>query len=255
MRPVTRRALAAAAALALGALAAPASAQQAAPAASGTVERAPGETGSERTMGVEVKLGGFKPRIDSEPGLGGTPYQDTFGDSAMLLLEGSGERQFFQAFGTAGVGLSAGYAEKFAPAHLADGTPASESTGLRLVPLSLFGVYRFDYAAHVWGIPLVPYVKAGLHYTLWWSTKGASLETTSSGGSAIGGRWGWGFSGGLSLLLDVFEPRVARDFDTDAGVNHSYLFVELNYADVNNFYTGGLDLSGRYLTFGIAFEL
>src|SRR5207244_4864091 len=133
-------------------LAAPASAQQASPAPdNGTVERAPGETGSERTMGVEVKLGGFKPLIDSERGLGGTPYKDTFGDNAMLLLEGSGERQFFQAFGTAGVGLSAGYAEKFAPALLADGTLASESTGLRLVPLSLFGVYRFDYPAPVWG--------------------------------------------------------------------------------------------------------
>jgi len=242
-------AFAIAAALSLGA-AGPAQAQG----APGTVERAPGETGSERTMGLEVKLGGFKPLIDREPGLYGTPYASTFGGGPMLLFEASGERQLFQAFGTAGVGLSAGYAEKFAPAVLESGQSAAEGTGLRLVPLALFGVYRFDYAAHVWGVPLVPYVKAGLRYTVWWSTKGASLET-GTGGTAIGGRIGWGFSGGLSLLLDVFEPRLARDFDTDAGVNHSYLFAEWNFADVNNFYTGGLDLSGRYITFGVAFEI
>jgi hypothetical protein len=245
------RTVAAAAALALGAMAGPAWAQ----AAPGTVERAPGETGSERTVGVEVKLGGFKPLIDSERGLTSTPYKNTFGDNPMLLFEASGERQFFQAMGTAGIGLSAGYAEKFAPAHLKTGEAAAESTGLRLIPVSLFGVYRFDYPAHVWGIPLVPYVKAGLRSTIWWSTKGASLETTPSGGPAIGARLGWGFTGGLSLLLDVFEPRLARDFDTDAGVNHSYLFAEFNYADVNNFYTGGLNLSGRYFTFGVAFEI
>jgi hypothetical protein len=173
----------------------------------------------------------------------------------MLLVEGSGERQLFQAMGTAGVGVSAGYAEKYAPALLETGAAAAESTSLRLVPLSLFGVYRFDYAAHVWGIPLVPYVKAGLRYTIWWCSKGSSLESATTGGLAIGGRFGWGFSGGLSLLLDVFEPRLARDFDTDAGVNHSYLFAEFNFADVNNFYTGGFDLSGRYFAFGIAFEI
>lgn len=244
------RTVAAAAALSLGALAGPAWAQ-----APGTVERPPGETGSERTVGVEVKLGGFKPLIDRETGLSGTPYASTFGDSPMLLFEGSGERQLFQAMGTAGVGLSVGYAEKFAPAVLESGAQASESTSLRVVPLFLFGVYRFDYAAHVWGVPLVPYVKAGLRSSIWWCTKGSSLESTSSGGSAVGARLGWGFSGGLSLLLDVFEPRLARDFDTDAGVNHSYLFAEFNFADVNNFYTGGLDLSGRYFAFGVAFEI
>jgi hypothetical protein len=242
------RAVAAAAALSLGAVAW----GQPVP---GTVERAPGETGSERTAGVEVKLGGYKPLIDREQGVVNAPYASTFGDNPMLLLELSGERQLFQAMGTAGVGVSLGYAEKYAPARLESGAPASESTSLRLVPLYLFGVYRFDYAAHAYGIPLVPYVKAGLRYSIWWCTKGASLETTSTGGAAIGGQIGWGLGGGLSLLLDVFEPRLARDFDTDAGVNHSYLFAEWNFAEVNNFYTGGMDLSGRYFTFGVAFEL
>lgn len=219
-------------------------------------ERPPGEIGSERTMGVEVKLGAFTPLIDREVSLGAVkPYETIYGGDPMLLFNVSAERQLFQALGTAGVGLSGGYAEKYAPALLEDDSQAGESTGLRLVPLQLFGVYRFDYPAHAWGVPLVPYVKAGLSCTVWSASKGADLETTRNGKQAIGARWGWGFTGGLSLLLDVFEPRLARDFDTDMGVNHSYLFVEFNFTDVNNFYTAGLDLSGRYVMFGAAFEI
>ena len=242
-RRIGRRGLAAFAALP-ALLASPALAQG----SIGVAQRPPNEIGSERTMEVEVKLGGFKPNIDAE--FGGTgPYHDVFGDSYMLLIEAAGERQLFQAFGSAGIGFSAGYAEKFAPALLESGAPAAESTGLRLFPFKLFGVYRFDYAAHTWGVPLVPYVKAGLHCTVWSSVKGSMLETVSA-------RWGWGVTGGLSLLLDVFEPRLARDFDTDVGVNHSYLFAELNYAQVNNFAaSGGINLSGQYAMFGIAFEI
>jgi len=226
-----------------------------APAAWGQMQRPAGEVGTERTMAVEVKLGGYKPLIDEEAGLTNKPYQETFGDNPMILFEVSGERELFQAMGTASVGLSAGYAEKVAPAQKDSGEAASESTMLRVYPLQVFGSYRFDYAAITWGIPVVPYVKLGLHYDIWSSTKGANLESTADGGLALGGKLGWGFTGGLSLLLDVFEPRLARDFDTDAGVNHSYLFAEYHYADVNNFYSAGLNLSGRYFMFGIAFEI
>jgi len=241
------RGMAAVSAALLASLAAPAMAQG----SIGVTERPPGEIGSERTTEVEVKLGGFKPMIDREFSTDGStgPYSKVFGESWMLLIEVAGERQLFQAFGSAGVGFSAGYAEKFAPALLENDELASESTGLRVFPFKLFGVYRFDYAAHTWGVPLVPFVKAGLHCTVWSSTKGATLE-------ALGTRWGWGVTGGLALLLDVFEPRLARDFDTDVGVNHSYLFAEFNYAQVNNFSsTGGINLSGQYAMFGIAFEI
>jgi hypothetical protein len=218
-------------------------------------EMPPYLVGSERTVGLELKLGAFRPLIDREPGLTATPYRDTFSDRSMLLFEASLERQLFQAFGTAGVGAQAGYAEIFAFARTATGEPAAESTGLRLVPLRAFGVYRFDYAAQRWNVPLVPYAKLGLHYTIWMVTKGSGLEQTAAGQNALGGRWGYGLTAGLSLLLDFFEPRMARDFDTDLGVNHSYLFAEYNLTEVTGFGSPGLDLSGRYFMFGVAFEI
>lgn len=209
---------------------------------------------SPRSGGVVLRLGGYKPLIDEEEGLNGrTPYKDIFGDESLLLFEAELQRYFYQGIGTAGVGLSAGYGEKFAPARLADGSRASEQTALKVIPLGVNAFYKFDYAAFEWGIPLVPYGKLGLIYTPWWVTKGSSTESVG-GTRGSGGKWGWGATGGLAFMLDVLEPRFARDFDSDLGVNHSYLFAEYTYADVNNFGGDGLNLSSRRWMFGLALD-
>jgi hypothetical protein len=214
---------------------------------------------SPRTTALEVKLGGYKPLIDRERGLAGNqPFNETFGATPMLLFELEVDRQLWDEFGTAAVGISLGYAEKYARAVVVDSTdgtiiPTSERTGFFVLPIRLMGVYRFDYGALQMGIPLVPYAKAGLVYTPWWTTKGSGVQYVD-GVRGAGGKLGYGFTLGLSVLLDILEPRLARDFDTGAGVNHSYLFAEFNYADVNSFSPDGLDLSSRHWMFGITFE-
>ena len=201
---------------------------------------------SPRSSMVEFKLGSYLPKIDSEPGLTGTPYASTF-DGAMLMLEVQGEAQLYQGFGTAAVALSVGYAEKFARAtQLLPGggtAPSADSTGIRVVPVRLLGTYRFDVAAERWGIPLVPYVKAGLVGIPYWMLKGGS-----------GIRFGYQATGGISLQLDFLDRRFARDFDSGLGVNHSYLFAEYTWASVDNFGTGGLVLSHSGWFFGLALE-
>ncbi|WP_002639064.1 MXAN_2562 family outer membrane beta-barrel protein [Myxococcus hansupus] len=208
---------------------------------------------SPRTGAIQFRMGGYKPLIDEEPGLTGTPYKDYFGDESLLTFEVELQRFLYQGVGTAGVGFSAGYGEKYGTARLASGQPAAERTSLRLVPLSFNAFYKFDYAAFKWGIPLVPYGKLGLIYTPWWVTKGAGTEV-ANGNRAAGGRWGWGATGGVAFLLDVLEPRFARDFDSDLGVNHSYIFAEYTYADVDNFGGPGLNLSNRRWMFGLALD-
>ncbi|MCP3097739.1 MXAN_2562 family outer membrane beta-barrel protein [Myxococcus sp. K15C18031901] len=209
---------------------------------------------SPRSGAIVVRAGGYKPEIDKEKALNGaTPYKDTFGESSLLVIELEMQRFFYQGIGTAGVGLSAGYGEKYAAAKLAGGGNAAEKTALKLVPLQLNGFYKFDYAAFEWGIPLVPYGKLGLVYTPWWVTKGDSTNT-AQGIKGSGGKWGWAATAGVSFLLDVLQPRFARDFDSDLGVNHSYLFAEYSYADVDNFGAGGLDLSSRRWMFGLTLD-
>lgn len=213
---------------------------------------------SPRNGGIEFKLGSFRPRIDTESGLNGTPYADTFGKT-LLLAELGVQRFFYQGIGTAGLGVSAGYGEKYA--YAVDATThaqSAERTSIKLVPLRLNALYKFDYAAFKWGIPLVPYVEAGLVYTPWWVTKGDETEVAiDADGNSLkgsGGRWGYGFIGGVSFLLDVLEPRMARDFDLDLGVNHTYLFAEYSYSEVNNFGGAGFNLGSHHWMFGLAFD-
>lgn len=210
---------------------------------------------SPRTGAVEFKLGGFKPRIDEESGLGGkTPFEDTFQSNSMLLFELEIERFLYKGIGTAGLGFSAGYAEKYGNAVVTEtGANAAEKTALKVVPLRLNLFYKFDYAAFKWGIPLVPYVKGGLVYTPWWVNKGDETEV-ANGNTASGGKWGYGLTGGVAFLLDVLEPRFARDFDTDVGINHSYIFAEYSYSEVNNFGGAGFNLGSRHWMFGLALD-
>jgi hypothetical protein len=212
-------------------------------------------TQSPRSGSVEFRLGGYRPQLDSEANLeeGSTPFSDIFGGANLLLFELELQRFFYQGIGTAGVSLSLGYAEKYGAALLASGAPAQERSGFHVLPIRVRGVYRFDYPAFRWGIPLVPYVKPGLVYMPWWITKGGELENLADG-KAQGGKLGWEVSGGVSFLLDVLEPRLARDFDSDLGVNHSYLFAEYTYAKVNNFGGEGFNLSDSYWMFGLALD-
>ena len=188
---------------------------------------------------------------------GATPYKNTFGNASLLLIELEFQRFFYQGIGTAGLGLSAGYAEKYADAKLEGGGAAADKAALKVLPLQLNGFYKFDYAAFKWGVPLVPYGKLGLVYSPWWMTKGSSVEVVEGDGEAFtgkGGKWGYAGTLGVSFLLDVLEPRFARDFDSDLGVNHSYLFAEYTYSEVNNFGGEGLNLGSRRWMFGLALD-
>ncbi|XXF75918.1 MXAN_2562 family outer membrane beta-barrel protein [Myxococcaceae bacterium GXIMD 01537] len=212
-------------------------------------------TRSPRSGAIEFKLGGYRPRIDEEAALNGNkPFEDTFNSESMLLFELEVQRFFYQGIGTAGVGFSAGYTEKYGDAILtATGAASAEQTSLKLVPLRVSVNYKFDYAAFKWGIPLVPYVKAGITYIPWWVDKGDERDTFE-GDTGSGGKWGYIGSAGIMFLLDVLEPRLARDFDSDVGVNHSYVFAEYSYSKVNDFGGEGFNLGSRNWMFGLALD-
>jgi hypothetical protein len=210
----------------------------------------------ERNYMVEIKLGPYRPLVHRESALNGSdPYREIFGNSAMLMFELEAERYLWQKFGTVALGLSVGYAEKFAPARLSSdpNVLAGESTALKVVPVRLFALYRFDHPARHLNFPLIPYGKAGLVVTPWWVTKGGKTEF-ADGKRGAGIRYGYALVGGLAFMLDFLEPRMAKDFTTDLGVAHSYLFAEFMLENVNNFGQGGLDLSSRHWMFGFGVD-
>ena len=213
---------------------------------------------SPRSMMVEVKIGSYEPLIDrvfsGKPG----PYALAFG-TPMLLGELELDYEFFKTFGSLSGALSVGYAEKYAKSFIDidAGTRAEQSTSLQLVPLKALLTYRFDYALEKWGIPFVPYVKGGLVMIHYWGANGPSIETAERI-RGEGNKFGFVVTPGLALCLDFLDSRLARDFDTGLGVNHTYLFAEWNFQEVTNFGAQGakdLDLSSRQFMFGLAFEL
>jgi hypothetical protein len=217
---------------------------------------------SPKNMAIELRLGPYLPLVDRAFTTSPGPYQKTFGNGMMLLAELEIERQLWQRFGSIAVGVSGGYTEKYGHA-IADATGATtgEAVSLQLIPIKLLAIYRFDWLQQKYGIPLVPFAKFGLAATYWWASKGGQLETAADGTTGRNISWGVAGAAGLAFLLDILDPRLARDFDSGVGVNHSYLFAEFNFSEINNFGAktpGGvpsaLDLSGRYVMFGLAFE-
>ncbi len=212
-------------------------------------------------MAAEFRIGMVNPKIDSEFDSGTSPFKDVFGDDSAWLFGGELDYQFWRGFGSIGLFGSAAWGYVSGKGLQADGSKSSDDSSLSLVPLVIGPVYRFDWLAVRYGIPVVLALKAGLGYTVWWIRDGvddiASYETEDgSNRDAYGGTFGvhWGLS--LHLLLDFFEPHTAKVFDNEMGVNNSYLFVEYSGDWTNDFGSDkSFDLSQNGVVFGLAFEM
>lgn len=257
-------------------------------------ENAPHNYQSSQWFAFELKFGPYSPNIDASPGLhGNTPFADLFPPAAgktrppgRLLTQLEFDYQFLHRwYGNFAIGHSVGYYRRTTHSFAYNTDPTTgnmqspcstqvtgscirsgDSTALNVVPLSIMGVYRFDYLANRFKVPFVPYFKVGLAYYVWWIENGGgflSIAQYSPPGSppgaksdsGFGGTWGWTLNPGGAFLLDVLDPTAARTIDAELGINHTYLFVELHYANINGFGAANkLNLSDTTLNAGIAFE-
>jgi hypothetical protein len=104
-----------------------------------------------------------------------------------------------------------------------------------VIPARVFLVYRLDIAAEQWNIPLVPYARVSIDRYWWRTTNGTGSSSNANGLAGSGATNGYSLSAGLSLLLDFFDPTLARDMDRDTGVNHAYFFAEFTKGYVKDF--------------------
>jgi hypothetical protein len=282
------------------ALVVPAAAQEAiggSPPAFG--ENPPEQYESSQWFAFELKFGGYSPDIDSSPGLNGRkPFADLFNPQDVkgrppwrLLTSFELDYQFLHKFGSLGVGSSVGFYRRtthgfvyptgsdgklirdpntgaILPCQVPACQRSNDETGLNIIPLELMAVYRFDVLAHRYHVPLVPYVKLGLAYYIWWINNGDGFlsaaqfqprnmngEPVGKGQAGYGGTFGWVFNPGIAVMLDPIDPSAARSMDIELGINHTYLFCELHYADISGFGAKNkLVLSDIALNAGIAFE-
>lgn len=211
---------------------------------------------SSRDMILEIKFGPYRPSIDSEFS-NATPYSDVMGGGSVLMSQIEYEYEVWNGVGILAIGASIGYSQDSGKQKLKSTLENSkDTTTFHLIPLKLDVVYRFDYLAQRYNVPLVPHVKAGFDYYIWWITNGVGDVPKSADGSVgRGGTFGGHLTVGLALLLDWMSPDMAQTFDTDVGVNNTYLFAEYVMSWVNDFgSSSSFDLSSMTFLAGIAFE-
>ena len=248
------------------------------------VDNTPKSYRSPQRFALEFKLGLYSPNIDSTPGLTGTPFADLFNNqyttrpgqrpAGRPLTTIEFDWQFWHRFGSLGVGISVGYSGRsthsfeYDPPNSTVLNPckvpyclrSADTTRLNVLPFTLELIYRFDVLALRYKVPLVPYVKAGVGYYLWFIQRGdgsLSFPVDNRGEKAIGGTPGWVFHPGIALLLDIFDKSAATALDTELGINHTYLFFEGNLSDIsgmNGLFKNKMVLSDLTWNAGLAFE-
>ncbi len=209
---------------------------------------------------VQLTFGPYRPDIDSEfsgQPIKRTPYADYFGNDRHLLMQVEAAYEIWQKVGTISAGLSVGYFSVDGPAPAADHSgPTGDKSTLRVVPVSLSAIYRFDYYLVRDDFPIVPHAKVGLDWDYWQITDGnGQIATDSMGGHGRGGTLGWHAAVGVAVVIDKLDPDAAKAFDVEMGVNHSALVFEYGHYDVSGLgESNRLHVGDTTWTLGLLFE-
>ena len=222
---------------------------------------------------VGIRLGPYIPDIDIQAGLNAAtglgPYEAMFGDYYTRRTDGTlkkheqrvwqvlpmldAERVLWDGYGQFLVGGQIGYMQKTAYTYL-DGTSADDpmrersrtsKNTFRLIPTAATVSYRFTTLDDYYGIPIVPFVRAGLSYYMWWirapnGDVSKVCEDTAADMScanedkAYGGSLGYQGSVGLSVRAERIDNDAAISMRA-SGIQHAGFYVELSYAKVDGF--------------------
>ena len=184
---------------------------------------------SPRWGSFELSAGQYRPNIDAESDLTAKPFETAFGTHRNWMFRGSVSWDVFRAFGSLQVGLESGYFQQSGFSQLLAGGASGDTTTFKMVPTNAILTYRFDWLADRFSVPLAPYGRFALERYNWWVNDGAG-HTSRSGATN-----GWSAAAGLCLLLDFFDPTLARELDQDTGINHTYVFAEIRKTKVDDF--------------------
>jgi hypothetical protein len=228
-------------------------------AAAQTLVKPPEQYQSPRHFFLEFRLGPYEPSIDHEFSEGNGVWSQFGSAGKDVMFNWELDLQLFHAFGSLAVAGVIGYYSNTFPAMVEDkgvvtGEESGSDTGITLLPLGLLGVYRFDWPMIQWGVPLVPFVKFGVNYNLWWLEIDGETSTWK-GKEGKGGTWGWQFNAGAAFLLDVLDKTAAKTMDEEIGINHTYLFFEFAHVQADGFGSDkALNVGDTTWQAGIAFE-
>jgi hypothetical protein len=199
---------------------------------------------SRRRGSFDFRMNRFRPDVDAEFGGRATPYEDAFGTGKGWMFRVDVSRSLLQTFGTFDVGLGVGYSEDTGRGLLPDGQESADRTIFRIIPTSLSLTYRLDVLPNGFVMPIMPYGRVSLERYNWWTSGGEGGTSDAGGLKGRGATHGYSVSGGLALLLDIIDPTLAREMDSDTGINHTYLFFDVTKSWIDDFgSSSSIDLS------------
>jgi len=223
------------------------------------------------TWHVGIRVGPYVPDIDKQFGMDPGPYRQMFGGAQVLPMLDV-DRILWTGFGQLGVGGSAGYMQKSAKAFAdmslpTDGERARSSADtnkFRLIPIALTATYRLTWFDDQYGVPVVPYVRGGLAYYLWWLSvsdgslarvcKNGGMEPNCSQNKALGGSLGVQGSIGLAIRAERIDASAATSM-RQSGIEHAGIYGELSLAKVDGFGSDTkLSVGDRTWFAGVDFE-
>jgi hypothetical protein len=190
---------------------------------------------SPRWGAVDVGVMRYRPSIDADLADKPGPWEKSFGNSWGWMFQAALWKSLVTGprTGALEIGFRSGYFSKSGHALIKDASgnlvPSSARTDFNIVPTSAGLQYRVDQLVERYRIPFAAYGRVMFERYNWWTT-----DPTGTW-AAKGATNGWSATGGIAFLLDVVDPTLAREFDRDSGVNHTYLFLEITKAKIDDF--------------------
>ncbi len=196
------------------------------------------------TLGL--RLGPYVPSIDasfdSDPG----PYERTFKFKSLMFAVDL-HRVWSVARGQLGIGATVGYYTNSANSFEDGTTPSTPDrpraddniTRLSILPTAITATYRATILDDEYGIPLVPYVRGGIAYDVWWIKNPAdelssAMSCATCDDRALGASIGLVGAVGLAVRAERIDPDAALSM-RNSGLEHAGFFAELEYGWVNGF--------------------
>jgi hypothetical protein len=222
------------------------------------------------TWHAGIRLGPYIPDIDKQFGMAPGPYQQMF-HGAQVLPMLDVDRILWTGFGQIGIGGTIGYMQKsenqFADQSLASDADrvrvTADTNKFRMVPIAATATYRFTWLDDEFGIPVIPYVRGGLAYYLWWiNVSDGSLAQICEDrilgknchNKALGGSLGVQGSIGLAIRAERVDASAAMSM-RQSGIQHAGIYGELSLAKVDGFGSDTkLSVGDRTWFAGVDFE-
>jgi len=180
------------------------------------------EAASDARWSIAIKGGLFAPSL-----VNWDRQYETSQDTILALALG------FKLAPRLEVGLEGAYFSADGKATTTSGRVSGVDQNFKLYPAQVYLVYHFAFYKEQ---TLIPYLGGG--YSRF------SYQSRVEGEPKISGaQEGSHFRGGLSLLLDALDPRTAAQAEA-WGLINSYLFLEAQYAEVDDFGDAAIDLGG-----------